>query len=490
MWIHTDRHGDVVDLVVGEQPVALDLPGVEHLAAQRQDGLAFLVAAHLGAAAGRVALDQKHFVVGDVAAFAIGQLAWQHRHARPLALLHLLARLLAALGGLDGQLGQLLAVVHVLIEPQLQRRTHITAHQPHGIARIQALLDLALELGIQHLGAQHIRSPRKHVFRQQLDALGQQGMQLDKTLDRLEQAVAQTAFVRAARAGGDEVHITLAHRLTVFGEGHTPGCALAFGKAVVPAVGKPFALKEGNHRVGVQCLLQIVAQAALVLPDLGVFGFLVHQRDAHAGHQHRLAAQQVRQLVHGQGCGLEVFAVWPGAYRRALLAVAVALGLGHQRLHHIARSKCQARHLALPVTRHLEPGGQRVGHTHTHAVQATREAVGAAFALVELATGVQAGEDQLHHRGLFFGVHAKRDAATIVFDTDRLIGVQRHLDLFAVPRQRFVRGVVQHLLDDVQRIIGPGVHPRTLFDRFESLEDANRTFGVFRVALGRHGGGL
>ena len=60
--IDADRDRDVVDLVVGEQPVALGLPGVEHLAAQRQDGLELLVAAHLGRAAGRVALDQENLV--------------------------------------------------------------------------------------------------------------------------------------------------------------------------------------------------------------------------------------------------------------------------------------------------------------------------------------------------------------------------------------------------------------------------------------------
>jgi hypothetical protein len=60
--------------------------------------------------------------------------------------------LLARLRGLDGQFGQLLAVVDVLVEPQLQRRTHEAGDQPHGVARIQALLDLALELRVEHLG--------------------------------------------------------------------------------------------------------------------------------------------------------------------------------------------------------------------------------------------------------------------------------------------------------------------------------------------------
>ncbi len=56
VWVNPDGHRNVMDLVVGKQPVALHLPGVEHLAAQRQNGLAFFVTPHLGAAAGRVAL--------------------------------------------------------------------------------------------------------------------------------------------------------------------------------------------------------------------------------------------------------------------------------------------------------------------------------------------------------------------------------------------------------------------------------------------------
>ena len=113
--IDADGHRDVVDLVVGEQPVALDLPGVEHLAAQRQDRLRLLVAAHLGAAAGRVALDQEELVQRQVAALAVGQLAGQHGDARALALLDLLARALARLRLADDQLGELPAVLDMLV---------------------------------------------------------------------------------------------------------------------------------------------------------------------------------------------------------------------------------------------------------------------------------------------------------------------------------------------------------------------------------------
>ena len=108
-----------MNFVVGKQTVAIDFPRIEHLAAKGQNGLAFFVATHLGAAAGGVALYQKHFVVRNVFAFAIGEFARQHSHARALAFLYFLAGLLPMLGCLDGQLGQFFAVLHMLIEPEL-----------------------------------------------------------------------------------------------------------------------------------------------------------------------------------------------------------------------------------------------------------------------------------------------------------------------------------------------------------------------------------
>ena len=117
VWVNPDSYRNVMDLVVGKQPVALHLPGVEHLAAQRQNGLAFFVTPHLGAATGRVALHQKHLVVRQITALAVGQLTGQHRHTGALALLDFLPGLLPALRRLDRQLGQFFAIFHMLVEP-------------------------------------------------------------------------------------------------------------------------------------------------------------------------------------------------------------------------------------------------------------------------------------------------------------------------------------------------------------------------------------
>ena len=214
----------------------------------------------------------------------------------------------------------------MLVQPKFQRRAHIARYQTHRVTRVQALLDLALKLRVQHLGRQHIAGARKHVFGHELDAFGQQGVHLDKAFDGVKQTIAQAAFMRAARAGGDQVDIALAHRMAVFGKGHAPGGALAFGKAVVVAVGKTLALKQRDHRITVERLRQVIAQAAFVEPRLGFFGFFVQQGDRDAGHQHGFAAQQMRQVAHGQGRRFEIFAIGPNAHRGAGLAVAFGQG--------------------------------------------------------------------------------------------------------------------------------------------------------------------
>ena len=207
---------------VGKQAIAFDLPGVEHFATQRQDGLAFLVAPHFCAATGGVALHQKHFVVRQITALAVGEFAGQHGHARALSLLDLLAGFLAELRCPDGQFCQFFAIFDMLVQPQFQGGAHETGHQPHRIARVQALLDLTLKLGVQHFGGQHVAGAGEHVFGQQLHAFGQQRVQFNKTFDRREQAVAQTALVGSTGTGGYQVDITFAHGLAVFREGHTP----------------------------------------------------------------------------------------------------------------------------------------------------------------------------------------------------------------------------------------------------------------------------
>ena len=116
-------------------------------------------------------------------------------------------------------------------------------------------------------------------------------------------------------------------------------------------------------------------------------------------------------------------------------------------------------------------------------MQPAAEAVGAAAALVELASSMQPGVDDLDHRHLLFRVQAEGNAAPVVVDRDRTVRMQADGNAAAEAGQGLVGRVVDHLLHDVQRVVGAGVHPRPLLDGLEALEHADRGFGV-------RGGGL
>ncbi|MCY1369662.1 hypothetical protein D9M69_567140 [compost metagenome] len=186
----------------------------------------------------------------------------------------------------------------------------------------------------------------------------------------------------------------------------------------------------------------------------------------------------MRQLGHGQDSGLEVLRIGPGAHRGALLAVALAFGRDHQLFDHVTGRERQLGHLAFAVAGDFEPGRKRIGHAHTHTVQATREAVGTALALVELAARVQAGEHQFHDGSVFFGMQADGNAAPVVLDGNAAVRVQRDLDLLAVAGQCLVCGVINDLLHDVQGVFGSGVHARALAHGLQPLQDANGRLGV------------
>ena len=111
-------------------------------------------------------------------------------------------------------------------------------------------------------------------------------------------------------------------------------------------------------------------------------------------------------------------------------------------------------------------------------MQAARKAVGATLALVKLAAGVQAGEHQLDHWRFFFRVHTKGNTSAVVVHGHRAVGVQYDLDFLAMAGQRLVGGVVQDLLDDVQRVVGAGVHAGSLLDRLQAFENPDGTFGI------------
>ena len=195
-------------------------------------------------------------------------------------------------------------------------------------------------------------------------------MQFNEALDRREQSVAQTTVVRAACGGGNEVDIAFANRLTLFRKRNRPTRAFTFCKAVVVAVCKSFIFKQRNDGIATQSLHEVIAQSGFVLPSLGLFGFFVEQGHCDAGHEHRLASQQMHELGHRQDTRFKILGIWPNTHRSALLAIALCSFAGHELFNHIAARKCQRSHLTFTVADGFQSFGQRIGDTHTYAMQA------------------------------------------------------------------------------------------------------------------------
>ena len=133
---------------------------------------------------------------------------------------------------------------------------------------------------------------------------------------------------------------------------------------------------------------------------------------------------------------------------------------------------------------HVELLAQRVHAAHAHAVQPAGNLIGRR---VELAAGVQLGQHHLHRRHLLaVGQihHVHRNAAPVVDHGDRVVHVDHDVDLFGVPGQRLVHGVVHHLVDQVVQPHLAGranVHGRPQANRLQAFQNLDVFAGIAAV---------
>ncbi len=241
-------------------------------------------------------------------------------------------------------------------------------------------------------------------------------------------------------------------------------------------------LEQGNQRLGGTALgqgfAQIAAQAFVVLPGQFTAVARVGVHHAHAGQQDRLGLQQADQVGLVDERRIEVLGVGVAAHPRAAAPVGTGRWPRAQGLADLAAGKGDVVDCAIAPDGDLQAGAQRIGDRYPHPMQSTGKTVGATGLLVELATGMQPREDDLDHRHLLLRMQADRNAAPIVLDGDRPVEFHSHRDLATGTGKRLVGRVVDHLLHQVQRAVGAGVHARALPDRLESLENADRGFAV------------
>ena len=86
--------------------------------------------------------------------------------------------------------------------------------------------------------------------------------------------------------------------------------------------------------------------------------------------------------------------------------------------------------------------------------------------LVELPAGVQLGHDHFGGGDPFPLVNARRNPTPVVDDFRAPIGMQNHLHILRMPRQRLIDRVVHHLVDHMMEpgpvVRIPNIHPRPL----------------------------
>ena len=121
---------------------------------------------------------------------------------------------------------------------------------------------------------------------------------------------------------------------------------------------------------------------------------------------------------------------------------------------------------------------QRVHHGHADSVQTSGHLVGIP---VEFPAGMK---NRQHHLGggfplPFHDVHG--NPASVVVYGDRVVGVDCHGDVVAMPRHRLVDGVVHDFVDKVVKAVyvrAPDVHRRALPDRLQAFQNLNVIDGI------------
>ena len=135
-------------------------------------------------------------------------------------------------------------------------------------------------------------------------------------------------------------------------------------------------------------------------------------------------------------------------------------------------------HFAFTVHLGHQRVGQGVHAGYAHAVQAAGDFVAV---LVELAAGVEDGEDHLQGGTVFLLMHARRNAAAVVLHADGVSFEDAHVDGIAETGHGLVDTVVHHFINEVvQAPFGDvaDIHRRALADCFESFQHLDTVGGI------------
>jgi hypothetical protein len=366
------------------------------------------------------------------------------------------------LGGADGELGDGLAILDMLVEPEAEGVADNAGDEGGALPGGEAFLGLAGKLGVEELDGEDVGAARPDVLGGQLDAPGQEVAELAEVPHRLGQAGAQAIDVGAALDRGDEVDVALGEGLAARGEpdqGPGGGLGGAFHIAGKGVGGEDLAVGQG--------LEQIVLEAVFVVPGCLFLAGLVAEADGQSGAEDGLGLEQMLEAAGGETRAVEIAVIGPEAQTGArLLAGDLADGLQVRDL--VAVGEGHVVFLAVALDPDLQVPGEGVDDRDAYPVETTGEAIAV---VGELAPGVELGEDDLDSGQALVGVEVHRHATAIVADLQGAIGVEDHGDGPGMAGQGLVDAVIYDFLGEVIGPGGVGVHARALADRVQAAQN-------------------
>ena len=152
-----------------------------------------------------------------------------------------------------------------------------------------------------------------------------------------------------------------------------------------------------------------------------------------------------------------------------------------KRLRDVPAGELDVMYLAAALHLDLHPVGKGVHAAHANAVETAGNLVVGA---IELAAGMKNRKNNLNCGLALCGVHVDRNAAPVILNRERAIGIDENVDVGAVSRKSLINGVVDHLVN--QMVVATlarvaDIHCRTLADSLHALQNLN----VGGIVVGR-----
>ena len=484
---HAERGVDVADFLAFEGTVLHGFLHVEDLTAKRQDGLKIAVAALLGRSACGVALHEEEFALFGVVVGAVGQFAGESAAGHHRLALHQLACLAGCLAGLCGQNDLIydnLGILRVLLQILFENLADGLLHSATDLRVAEFGLGLAFELRLGHFDGDDGRQAFAEVFRADFHlGFGQETVLFSVILERAGQSGAEADQVRTALDRVDivDVRVDVLVEVRVVLHGHLDGDGLVglqvdglLGEAAAVAVEVFDELPQAFFGIEDIFRFDRMFDAVFVIDDLVCLAQVAQgQADA---------LVEVSQFAETVGQGFVVVDTVGGGED---LRIRVE-GDDGSRIGGFPHDLDVVERLALGILLHedlafaVDLCAEMVGEgVHAGDADAVQTAGNLVAVFAELTAGVEHREDHLEGGAFLLFVHARRDAAAVIFDGDGIVFVDGNQDVVAETGEGFVDGVVHDFIDEVMETTVADVadvHGRAFADGFESFEDLD-TFG-------------